>query len=238
VILARLAMLCIAATALLAAFGGLGSDGQPAALRVGVAAVVGLLAPLFWIGTAPAPRTFAARAAPIVESLALAGLAALMMAALGRGHQNLIAVVWVCAVLWAVLLLTRSLAGLLQGLWLRLDDDPAAARWGADIGASAVLALLGSAPLWLGPAAERLSLRVDGAIDGVLAASPLTHLAVASGLDLLRQEWLYQNSNLASLPTDHPAPVHLVAFYGVACVIALALADAAPAAHATTTIDP
>ena len=34
--------------------------------------------------------------------------------------------------------------------------------------------------------------------------SPLTHLAVASGNDLLRNQWFYQHSNLASLQISYP----------------------------------
>ena len=64
-----------------------------------------------------------------------------------------------------------------------------------------VLALLGSLPLWLGPAGELLSGRQPWIIDAIVGMSPLTHLAVASDNDLLRNEWLYQHSNLAALQT-------------------------------------
>lgn len=223
VIALRFALLTVAALSMLAAFGALAADVQPAALRVGVAAVIALLAPMF-LAQPHALQSRAPWASMLGRSIAQAGLAAVLMVALGRGRQTLPPVLEVCAMLLPMLLLSQGLVWLLQRLWLGLDDDPKSARWGAGIGASALLGLLGSALLWLGPAAERASQRFAGAIDALLAASPLTHLAVASGLDLLRQPWLYRNSNLSSLPADYPAPARLAAVYGVACIVMLAAA--------------
>ncbi len=78
------------------------------------------------------------------------------------------------------------------------------AREAAGRSAAVALALLGALPLWLGPVAETLSARHDWAIDAVVGASPLTHLAVASGNDLLRNQWFYQHANLAALLFSYP----------------------------------
>jgi hypothetical protein len=85
-----------------------------------------------------------------------------------------------------------------------------------------VLALLGSVPLWLGPAAELLARRHAWIIDAVVGVSPLTHLAVASGNDLLRNPWFYQHSNLAALRFSYPSLTTLMATY-IAIALALVL---------------
>jgi len=74
-------------------------------------------------------------------------------------------------------------------------------------------------PFWLGPAAESLSARHPGIIDIVVALSPVTHLAVASGNDLLHNAWLYEHSNLAVLPVAYPAVGTLAAGYASACAL-------------------
>ena len=77
------------------------------------------------------------------------------------------------------------------------------------------LALLGAMPLWLGPAAELLSGQHPWTIDAVIGLSPLTHLAVASGNDLLRNQWLYEHSNLAALQFSYPVLTELAWFYAM-----------------------
>jgi hypothetical protein len=84
-----------------------------------------------------------------------------------------------------------------------------------------VVALLGSAPLWLGPAAELLARRQAWLIDAVIGVSPLTHLAVASDNDLLRNPWFYQHANLAALQFSYPGLSDIILFYGM---VALTLA--------------
>ena len=65
--------------------------------------------------------------------------------------------------------------------------------------------------------------------------SPLTHLAVASGNDLLRNQWFYQHSNLASLQTvvsraDRDC-LDLLCACSMLLLIALAFHRAAAARH-------
>ena len=85
------------------------------------------------------------------------------------------------------------------------------------------LALAGALPLWLGPAAEMLSQGRQTLIDAAVGLSPLTHLAGASGNDLLRNQWLYQHSNLATLPFSYPGVAALAGSYAAAIAL-LALA--------------
>ena len=74
-----------------------------------------------------------------------------------------------------------------------------------------------------------------------MAVSPLTHLAVASGNDLLRNQWFYQHSNLAGLRFDYPrlAPV-MTAYCLLAAVLLLvpALRGTRSAAAARVTETP
>ena len=88
--------------------------------------------------------------------------------------------------------------------------------------AAIALALVGSLPLWLGPAGELLAGRQPWIIDAVVGVSPLTHLAVASGNDLLRNQWFYQHSNLAALQFSYPGLARLTLSYASA-ILALAL---------------
>ena len=80
---------------------------------------------------------------------------------------------------------------------------------------------LGSLPLWFGPAGELLAGRHPWIIDAVIGISPLTHLAVASGNDLLRNPWFYQHSNLAALQFSYPSLAELILSYAS---VSLALA--------------
>lgn len=64
-----------------------------------------------------------------------------------------------------------------------------------------------------------LSARHAQAIDTVLGLSPLTHLAVASGNDLLRNPWLYQHSNLSGLQFEYPTLTSLAWFYVALCLL-------------------
>jgi hypothetical protein len=53
-------------------------------------------------------------------------------------------------------------------------------------------------------------------VDTLIGVSPLTHLAMASGNDLLHNQRLYQHSNLAVLPYAYPGLGELAWSYGVA----------------------
>ena len=75
-----------------------------------------------------------------------------------------------------------------------------------------LVALAGTGPLWLGPAVERLG-APEAAVDAVVAASPLTYLAVMGGYDYLHQHWFYVRSPVASLRFAYPPATALTACY-------------------------
>jgi hypothetical protein len=85
------------------------------------------------------------------------------------------------------------------------------------------VALTGTAPVWLGPALERLEAS-QTIVDAIVAASPLTYLAVMSGYDYLHQQWFYVHSPVASLRFAYPAPITSTAGY-LAIALALLSAD-------------
>lgn len=222
-IAARWAILAAAAALMLAAFGATAL--QPSALRVAVTAIVGALAPLFWPGTGAT----AVRAALRVGgwSLAAAILAAVELRVAGGAAQSFTQIVPACGVLLLLLVATHALAAALETRWRVRDADAERARELGGRTAASALAVLASMPLWLGPAAELLAPRQPWIVDAVVGASPLTHLAVASGNDLLRNAWFYQHANLAALRFSYPGLTGIMLSYGTAVVL---LALAAPAA--------
>jgi hypothetical protein len=121
-----------------------------------------------------------------------------------------------------ILLVTHAVAAGLEGRLRTRSADAETAREMAGRAAAFALALLGSLPLWLGPAGELLAGRHPWIIDAVVGMSPLTHLAVASGNDLLRNQWFYQHSNLAALQFSYPSLAELILSYALAS-LALAL---------------
>jgi len=212
VIILRWGMLLVAALLLLAAFGATTADLQPSAQRVAVTGVVGLLAPLFWPGNAGTPARNALRIA--AWSGAAAGLAALLLCSIGAPAQPLARILASCAMLLPIMLITHAVMARLERRWCSLLGDAHAARELAGRTASVALALLGALPLWLGPLGELLSSRHGWLIDALVGVSPLTHLAVASNNDLLRNQWFYQHSNLANLQFSYPSLATLSWSYG------------------------
>ncbi len=213
VIAARWGMLLVAALSILAAWGATSPHGQPSALRVEVTAVIGLLAPLFWPGRgASGPRT-ALRV--VAWSAAAAASAAIVL--LAHPAQPWGRVVSACAMLMAILVLAHAAAAAIERGWNGTAEAGGIARELAGPTVTGALAVLGTSPFWLGPAAESLSTRHPGIIDLVVGLSPVTHLAIASGNDLLHNPWLYEHSNLAVLPVSYPELGTLAWGYATAC---------------------
>ena len=221
----RAAMLLLVALAAMFALRAFSLDLSQSSQRVVVAAAVALLAPLLWPGIAATPVATALR---VLLWSALAVLAVVCTALLAPWLQGLAApdfepVFATGALLLALLLMLHTLVALLEGYWRSPARPPEAAREMAGRTVALLLALWAAVPLWLGPLAELLSRDYEGAVDAVIGASPLTHLAVASGNDLLRNQWLYQHSNLAALPFSYPGLAGLAWFYASASAV-LALA--------------
>ena len=135
-----------------------------------VTTVVALLAPLFWPGFAATRRALhcvssAGRWRPPAWRRS-------RWASSVRHRSRPGASSWHAQCCTLVLILTHALAAMLEGRWRRLSADAQSCRELAGRTVVLVLALLGSLPLWLGPAAELLSARHDWVIDATLVMSP------------------------------------------------------------------
>ncbi len=223
-----------AATALLAAFGAAAPTFQPSALRVQATAIVALLAPLFWPGVAARRGATVLRVA--AWSAGAGAAAAVALWVYGHGAQPASRVLGPCLMLAALMVPAHAAAAMLEVRWQAQGQAAADAREAAGRSVAGALSLLASLPLWAGPASELLAAQQPAAVDAALALSPLTHLAVASGNDLLRNPWLYAHSNLAALPFAYPGLSSLAWFYAALCGALALLARAwlrqGAAAHA------
>jgi hypothetical protein len=213
-------MLLLSAGLVLAALGAAAAVQQPSALRMMVTAVVGLLAPLFWPGNAATPLRTALRI--VLWSAAAAGLAVIALQLSGSPAQPFSQILESCGMLMLILLVTHTVAAGLEGQLQAggaQSGDAQGAREMAGRTVAIALALLGSTPLWLGPVAELASDHQPWTIDALIGMSPLTHLAVASGNDLLRNQWLYEHSNLAAIQFSYPGGAELAGSYVVLSVL-------------------
>lgn len=216
-IAARWGLLLAAALMLLAALGAADPDLQPSALRLMVTAVVALLSPMFWPGIAATRKGTVLRI--VSWSMAAVGLAALALSAFGATRQSLPRVFEACAMLCLVLIVANALTALLDASWRGASIDARASRELAGRSVALALALFGSLPIWLGPAGEALTSRREWAIDATLALSPVVHLAIASGNDLLRNQWFYEHSNIASLQFEYPGLSAIVWSYALVLLV-------------------
>ena len=210
-------MLLVATMLILAAVGARADDLQPSALRVLVTAVVGLLSVLFWPGVAATPARTTWRV--VAWSAAASLLAAAALRVTGQAMQPYPKIFLSCVMLLLILLVAHAFAAALEARLRAGSDCAHAAREAAGRHVAMALVLLGSLPLWAGPLAELLSGRHEWAIDAAIGASPLTHLAVASGNDLLRNQWLYQHANLSGLQFSYPGLFEVGVFYASACLL-------------------
>jgi hypothetical protein len=214
-ITARWAMLAVAGVLMLAVFGA--SDLQPSALRLAVTAVIGLIAPLFWPGNAATLARTALRIA--AWSAAVACMAAIALRIAGNPGQPLARILAACGMLLLILLVTHAAAAAIEARWHGQSGNAETAREMAGRTAALALALVGSLPLWTGPACELLAGRQPWIIDAAIGISPLTHLAIASGNDLLRNQWLYQHSNLAALQFSYPGLADVTVAYAAVLLL-------------------
>lgn len=230
--------LAIAAGAAVVAL-GLGDSTTPGATRLlAVVALPALLSPL--LGACGAPR--------------LATLPAHLLA-WASGTFLLAAAAWLYAGGWPLsrtlvpllfafgLVVTARLAAIVVADALRCGAvaDAAAAEWGRWMVAAA-LWLLAAAPLWLGPLADLRAREGTAVAEAIVAASPLVHLGLAAGQDVLRTQWFYANSSLGSLQFDYPSLASVALGYACAAAVLALLAvgfarrgaAAPPAVHASS----
>jgi hypothetical protein len=215
----RWILLAIMSWALLAVLAPASGDAQASTSRLLVVSVIALLAPIFWPGVSADRRHTIWRVAGWSVMAAALALPGIVLA--GGAARAWAAVAMSCAMLLALLLVAHTAAAVLESR-LRASSTDAGARAAAGRIVTLALTAAGALPLWLGPAAEVLSQRHESLIDGVVGLSPLTHLAVASGNDLLRNQWMYQHSNLATLAFQYPDAATLAGAY-VAAVALLAV---------------
>jgi hypothetical protein len=129
-------------------------------------------------------------------------------------------------------------AEVLRTLGAAYDTADEWARWLV----AATLWLLAAAPLWLGPLADLQARDGTAAAEAIVAASPLVHLGLAAGQDVLRTQWFYANSSLGSLQFDYPSLTSVALGYAfTAAVLGLFAvgfarrgAAALPAVHASS----
>jgi hypothetical protein len=222
VIAAHAMLLLMAAGLAVAVIGTPVHDLQPSAARLLVTAVVAVLAPLFWPGAKSTAGGTIVRV--LAWSAIAAALAALLLVLPGSAPQPPLRIAAACAMLLVLLLPLHAAAAVLESAAQRRFGDPALARPLAGTAVALLVLLWGSLPLWGGPAAVLLPAPDDALVDAVVGTSPLTHLAVASGNDLLRNEWFYLHSNLSGRPVNYPGPTPIAASFALMALISLALA--------------
>jgi hypothetical protein len=215
-------VLVLAGTAIVAALTlGIAAPGTPPATRLllAVAAPV-LLVPLFFVEIARTSRALAAAIAGWIVATLLPGVVAVLCGARPATAQ-LAPLLMVALGIVVVTRLTVSIVSrLLQAAGL---DEPAAREWARWLSA-AMLWLLATAPLWLGPLAALGAEAGPQRSGAIVAASPLVHLGVAAGQDLLRTQWWYAHTSFGSLQFDYPSLVAIARAYA-ATALALAVVN-------------
>lgn len=197
-------------------------DVPPAMRLLAAIAAPALLAPLFG-GRAPA--TLAAVTARFA-SWALGTLLLVIVVALAGGALPLAGIAAPLLVAGGIVV-TALLAMLVVARALRsIGMDAAAAESSAGWMVVAALWLLAAAPLWLGPFADLAARTGPARANAIVASSPLVHLGVAAGQDLLRTQWFYQHAGFGTLQFDYPSPASLVCAYLGASAVLTALAFA------------
>ena len=197
------------------------TDMQGSAQRVLITAVLALTAPLFW----PGRRSSTGRTAMtiIAWSCLVTSIAALLLVVFSRVAPSIELVTRVCGVLLLITVVTHAIVVAVETLVASTSSSEKDSR---EIGgrlATFALALFGLLPVWCGPAAQLVTRSYPGLIDAIIALSPLTHLAVASGNDLLRNQWFYQHSTLSGLQFSYPNLTTIFAGYIAVAVTFLAL---------------
>lgn len=213
--LARLAGLAVTATAcfLLLDPGShliAGTVSHSSSRRLMLVGLMATLAPLFWSGYASVLRVLG-------WALGVGTIAALLLAA--WRIPGLDAGAAACLQLSLLVIAVHAIAGLTEALGTRALGQRCAIPGKA---IALVLVLVAALPLWLGPAAELSLADHPGFAEAIVAASPLTHLALASGNDLFHQPWLYQYANLATFRFDYPPVGSVLGAYALLAGLLLA----------------
>jgi len=215
-------VLVLAGTAIVVALAlGIARPDTPPATRLLLAvATPVLLVPLFSGEAARTSKALAAGFAGWVCSTLLLGVVAILCGARPAAAQ----LAPLLMVALGIVVVTRLAASVTSRL-LRATglDEPAAREWARWL-VAAMLWLLATAPLWLGPLAALGAEASSARSSAIVAASPLVHLGVAAGQDLLRTQWWYAHTSFGSLQFDYPSLAAIARAY-VAIALALAALD-------------
>jgi len=208
----------LAGTAIVVALAlGIARPDTPPATRLLLAvATPVLLLPLFSNEAARTSKAFAAGTAGWVCSTLLLGVVAILYGARTATAQLAPLLMVALGIVVVTRLAASATSRLLQIAGL---DEPAAREWARWLAAT-TLWLLAIAPLWLGPLA---ALGAESGLErssAIVAASPLVHLGVAAGQDLLRTQWWYAHTSFGSLQFDYPSLAAIARAY-VATALAL-----------------
>ena len=212
-------MLVLAGTAIVVALAlGIARPDTPPATRLLLAvATPVLLVPLFSSAVARTSKALAASIAGWVCSTLLLGVVAILCGARPATAQLAPLLMVALGIVVVTRLAASATTRLLQAAGL---DEPAAREWARWL-AAAMLWLLATAPLWLGPLAALGAEAGPDRSSAIVAASPLVHLGVAAGQDLLRTQWWYAHTSFGSLQFDYPSLTAIALVY-VATALALA----------------
>jgi hypothetical protein len=176
-----------------------------------------LLDPLFSSEVSPTSKALIAGIAGWVCSTLLLGVVAILCGARPATAQLAPLLIVVLGIVVVTRLAASTVSRLLQAVGL---DEPAAREWARWLTA-AMLWLLATAPLWLGPLAALGATAGPDRSGAIVAASPLVHLGLAAGQDLLRTQWWYAHTSFGSLQFDYPSLAAIARAY-VATALALA----------------
>jgi hypothetical protein len=197
------------------ATGLLGTDTSPASRLLAVIALPTLLAPLF---VRPWRSEPGALARPIAD-WAIATLLLAILTWFVAGGWSFVRTAAPIAVALGVVLVTSLAADVVASLASRAGTAATATYESARWLVASVLWLLAAAPLWLAPLADLSAGGGPAVAAAIVAMSPLVHIAVAAGQDLLRTEWFYAHSSLGSLQFDYPSLASIAAGYAVAVAV-------------------
>ena len=188
-----------------------GTVSHASSRRLMVVGLLATLAPLFW-SAGPGGALRVLGWALGVGTIAATLLAAFQIPGVEAGAAA-------CLQLSLLMIAAHAIAEVAEALGARMLGRRCALPGTA---IALVLVLVAALPLWLGPAAELSLADRPGFVEVVVAVSPLTHLALASGNDLFHQPWLYQYANLATFRFDYPPVGSVLGAYAVVAGLLLA----------------
>jgi hypothetical protein len=214
-------VLALAATAIVVALAlGIARPDTPSATRLLLAvATPVLLVPLFSGEAARRSTALAVTLAGWIVATLLLGVVAILFGARPATAQLAPLLLVALGIVVVSRLAASASTHLLRAAGLH---EPAAREWARWL-AAAILWLLAAAPLWLGPLAALGAAAGPERASAIVAASPLVHLGVAAGQDLLRTQWWYAHTSFGSLQFDYPSLAAIARAYAAAALALAAL---------------